>query len=113
WEGFQWIDADNANESILSYRRIAKNGDELIFVLNLTPIGRERFNLGVPQKGVYAEIFNSDEERFGGTGVANGRVSSFECNGYREHGQENAIELRLPPLSAVVLKRESKKNASK
>ncbi len=113
WNGFQWIDADNANESILSYRRIAKNGDELIFVLNLTPIGRDRFNLGVPEKGVYAEIFNSDEERFGGTGVSNGRVSSFECNGYREHGQENAIELRLPPLSAVVLKKDPQKKTSK
>ncbi len=109
WEGFQWIDADNASESVLSFRRIAKNGDELIFVLNLTPVARERFNMGVPQKGTYAELLSSDEERFGGSGATNGRVKSFVCNGYRENGFENAIEIKLPPLSAVILKREGDK----
>ena len=107
WEGFRWIDVDNASESVLSFARIAANGDELIFVLNLTPVMRDRYNLGVTQKGVYREILNSDEERFGGTGITNGKVDSFECDGYRQHGQENAIEIKLPPLSAVVLKKEA------
>ncbi len=109
WEGFRWIDVDNASESVLSFARIAKNGDELIFVLNLTPVERSRYHLGVSEKGIYTEILNSDEERFGGSGITNGQVSTFECDGYRQHGQENAIEIKLPPLSAVVLKREAKK----
>ena len=76
-------------------------------MLNLTPVCRDRYNLGVPQEGIYTEILGSDEERFGGTGITNGSVSSFACDGYRQHGQENAIEIKLPPLSAVVLKRKA------
>jgi 1,4-alpha-glucan branching enzyme len=103
WDGFQWIDCDNKNESILSYLRRDKKGNELIIALNLTPVPRLNYPLGIFKEGTYKEIFNSDDTKYGGRGV----VNSQPMKSYKEPRGvfENVIRVDLPPMGAVILKR--------
>ena len=104
WDGFQWIDADNREASVLSYRRIGIDGKELLILLNFTPVVHEDFWLSVARAGDYVEVFNSDEERFGGSGVVNeGTLTSTET----EHG--TYVRLRLPPLAMTVIQYQENK----
>ena len=101
---FEWIDPDNSQESILSYRRIAKNGDELIVFLNFLPVKRENFIAALPKAGKYEEVFNSDATEFGGAGNINaGVLASKPCDLPR--GYQHAVSITLPPMGAVVLKK--------
>lgn len=69
WDGFEWLNADDAEQSTYSFFRKAENGkNNLLFVLNMTPITRENYKVGVPKKKKYKLLLNSDEERFGGAG---------------------------------------------
>ena len=104
WEGFEWIDADNREESILSYRRKDKAGRELTVVLNFTPVVREDFLLGVSDAGIYEEIFNSDDESFGGSGVIN--VGDLPTTGEPWRAQGDSIRLRIPPLGMTVIRQK-------
>src|SRR6201996_6938189 len=103
-DGFDWIDGGNANDSILAYAR--KGYDEkndLVVVLNMTPVVRHDFRVGVPASGNWKEIFNSDAKNFWGSGVLNhGTIESELVNW---HGRENSINITIPPLAAVVFKR--------
>ncbi len=102
WEGFQWIDLHDSEQSILSY--IRKNGSEpgfAVCVLNLTPVVREGYRLGVPAPGAYEEIINSDAAIYGGSGVVNGQIFAEPVPWM---GQPHSVVLRLPPLGAVLLK---------
>ena len=110
WEGFQWIDADNAEQSIYSYRRIDRRGRELIVLINFTPVRRDDFLLAVPKKGRYEEVFNSDEERFGGGGVTNRGVLVTEPCMLR--GGAHAIRVNVPPMSGVIFSRVTGKKKS-
>ena len=102
WDGFRWIDADNAEQSIFSYRRIDDSGKELIILLNFTPVGYDDFLLAVPEKGTYEEVFNSDAKRFGGTGVLNtGKYRTEPC---MLRGYGDAIRIKVPPMSGVIFK---------
>ena len=101
---FEWIDPDNSQESILSYRRIAKNGEELIVFLNFLPVKRENFVAALPKAGKYEEVFNSDATEFGGAGNINaGVLASKPCDLPR--GYQHAVTITLPPMGAVVLKK--------
>jgi 1,4-alpha-glucan branching enzyme len=103
--GFQWIDADDALNSVLSYiRRDDVGGDQLVVVCNCTPLIRENYRVGVPTAGFWREVLNSDADVYGGSGVGNlGGVASDEiaC-----HGRVHSINLTLPPLAIVVLKHQ-------
>ena len=101
--GFALIDGDNAAQRILSYRRRAADGTELIVLLNLAPTVYDEFLLAVPEAGSYAEVFNSDAARFGGSGIENGGVHRAEPALLR--GGSHAIRIKLPPLSALIFKR--------
>ena len=102
WDGFKWINADDADHNIVSYRRIAKDGTELIFVVNFAPVLRNDYQVGVPCKCAYTEIFNSDDEKYGGSGVKNsGRL---ETRDGAMNGEDQFLSLTLPPLGAIVLK---------
>ena len=104
---FEWIDPDNSRESILSYRRIAKNGEELIVFLNFLPVRREGFLAAVPKAGKYEEVFNSDAVEFGGGGDINpGVLTAQKCTMPR--GYEHAVTITLPPMGAVVLKKQKR-----
>lgn len=102
WDCFRWIDADNADQSILSYRRIAKNGKELIVLLNFLPVEREHFLLAVPNEGTYEEIFNTDDERYGGAGRTNPGKRKTQPALLSGYGQ--AVEITVPASGAVILK---------
>ena len=109
--GFEWIDADNAEQSICSYRRIDEKGRELIVVINFTPVERSGFLLAVPYDGVYEEIFNSDDPRYGGRGVQNlGKLRS-EPTILRTY--RHAIRITLPASSALILRRSRKASKRK
>ncbi len=101
WEGFKWIDADNADQSIASYRRIDRNGKEIAVIINFTPVDFPEFLMGVPG-GIWEEVLNSDDKRFGGEGRINeGSLKTVPCL-LREYSK--AIKIHLPPFSAVIFK---------
>ncbi len=102
WDGFQWIDPDDASHSVLSFRRISKKGQELIVLLNFTPAACEEFAVGVPCAGVYEEIFNSDAAVYGGSGVVN--TAPLRSLPEPLHACPHSLKLRLPPLGAVILR---------
>lgn len=103
-EGFRWIDADNSEESVLSFIRIGKNKKEkLIFICNFTPEVYYDFKVGVPGLGEYVEVFNSDSLEFGGAGnimgdsILKATEESFKDFDY-------SISVKVPPLGTLVLK---------
>ena len=103
WEGFQWIDFTDAEQSVLSFQRRAKEPSEmLVFVCNLTPIVRDSYRVGLPIDGVYQEIINSDWTIYGGSGVANENPIRAEALPWQNCS--HSAPLRLPPLGVVVLK---------
>ena len=102
WDGFRWIDPDNRQESILSYRRIDLKGRELIVLINFTPVPREGFLLGVPSSGIYEELINSDDLRFGGSGVVN--VGELRTVGQPVGELPDGLRLRVPPLGVSILR---------
>ncbi len=103
WGGFSWVDADNSTQSIINMRRFADDGSELQILINFTPVVYEDYKMGVPYKGTYKEIFNSDDKRFGGSGVIN--TGERQAKQERMHGLEHSIELRVPPLGMTIIKR--------
>ena len=102
WNGFQWIDADDRDSSVLSYRRIDKKGNELIAIINFTPVMRENYVLGVPKAGEYELILNSDDEKYGGWGKK--VKTKFVTEPLNAHGQEDAIRVDIPGLSTLFIK---------
>ncbi|MBE6601881.1 MAG: 1,4-alpha-glucan branching protein GlgB [Ruminococcaceae bacterium] len=101
-DGFVWIDADNEEQSIYSYRRRDRKGREVIVVLNFTPVRYDDFLLAVPRDGYYEELFNSDDEQFGGSGCTNEGRFRTEPALLRGYGQ--AIRVKVPPLGAAVFR---------
>ncbi|HSR50967.1 MAG TPA: 1,4-alpha-glucan branching protein GlgB [Acidobacteriota bacterium] len=103
--GFEWIDLEDRDRSIVAYlRRSNRPSETILVVCNFTPVVHESYRLGVPEAGTWKEILNSDAKKFGGSGVVNSdpRPSeAVEC-----HNQPNSILFRLPPLGVVFLKKE-------
>lgn len=101
--GFQWIDFHDNENTIISYMRKTKNpADTLIFVFNFTPVSRQNYKVGVPFKGRYDEVLNSDSEYYGGSNVGNPGTIFAEEVWTQE--QPHRINLNLPPLGMVVMK---------
>lgn len=103
WQGFQWIDPNDNENSVVSFIRKAKNEENyIIAVCNFTPEVRIGYRIGVPEKCAYVEVFNSDLEEYGGSGVKNeGELVAQEV---AWHGREQSIEIRVPPLATIYLK---------
>jgi 1,4-alpha-glucan branching enzyme len=99
--GFQWLDAADAANSVMSYVR--RDGNEhRVVVLNLTPVPREDYRIGAPQAGAYVELFSSDAQRFGGSDVQT--RARVETDPLPLHGFEQSMNLVLPPLAALILR---------
>ncbi len=113
WEGFSWISNDDYTQSVISFRRIDKQGKELIIVCNFQPVLRENYRIGVPVAGTYAEVMNTDSTEFGGSGITNGSAIVSEDSAM--HNFEQSISLTLPPMSVLYLKcvRKKTKRAKK
>lgn len=100
--GFQWIDFNDSNQSVITFIRSRANEDKgLIFVFNFTPIPRYRYAIGVPWKGQYIESLNSDSAMYGGSGICNQTPISASERPF--HGRPYSIELTLPPLAGIML----------
>ncbi len=98
WEGFSWISADDSANSVIAFRRISRSKEELIIVCNFQPVRHEVYDIGVPFYGDYTEVFNSDDVKFGGSGISNGTLRARKDP---MHGQEYRISLDLPPMSVL------------
>ncbi|WP_343593283.1 1,4-alpha-glucan branching protein GlgB [Flavobacterium sp.] len=100
-EGFEWINYSDHQNAVLSYIRKGNNPDEnIIVVCNFTQVVRENYRIGIPKKGKLKEIFNSDAETYGGSGVSNTKSLKVESVSY--DGRDFSVELILPPLSVTV-----------
>ncbi|MBZ0142708.1 MAG: 1,4-alpha-glucan branching protein GlgB [Rhodocyclaceae bacterium] len=100
-DGFAWSDCHDADQSVLSYLRIARDGSFVLVALNFTPVPRLGYRIGVPQAGGWREIFNSDSAFYAGSDLGNG--AGLMARGEPHLGFPACIEITLPPLAAVVL----------
>jgi len=103
--GFEWIDANDAEHSVLSFARRAEDeAHPIVIVANFTPIPRHNYRLGVSFPGFYREIVNTDAKEFGGSGQGN--LGGVEATPVPHHGRPYSLNMTLPPLAAVFLKRD-------
>ena len=103
WEGFEWINANDAERSIFSFIRKSRDGKNcLLFVCNFTPVAREDYRVGVPEKKSYRLIFNSDEARFGGSGKE--RPASYRAKKQECDGKPYSFAYPLPGYGVAVFK---------
>lgn len=103
-DGFSWIDCHDADQSVISYLRRARDGSYLVVLLNFTPVPRHGYRLGVPNAGRYVELLNSDAECYGGSNLGNGAGLMAEDTPWM--GYPYSIVATLPPLAGVILKRD-------
>ena len=101
YDGFEWIDCNDADRSVVSFMR-RSNDDFIILVCNFTPVPLLNHRIGVPFVGSYKEIFNSDDLKYGGSGITNKDLIVSEKIGYNVH--KNSISLKVPPLGITVFK---------
>lgn len=105
-DGFTWIDADNSKQSIVSFVRQGEDvDDDLVILINFDPASYESFRVGVPREGDWEVIFDSDRPEFGGSGYAGEEPYTCSSEPYPWNGQMDSIEIKVPGLAGVVLKR--------
>jgi 1,4-alpha-glucan branching enzyme len=105
-QGFEWVDVGNAEMSLIAFLRKSADGAPLLVVCNFTPLPRENFLVGVPRRGLWREIINTDARDYGGAGWGNlGAVNSVPVGA---HGRLESVSLTLPPLSTIVLRWEDR-----
>jgi 1,4-alpha-glucan branching enzyme len=99
--GFRFIDADNADDNVIAFMRVARSSGtrKIICVCNFSPVVREGYRIGVPVGGEYREILNTDSEFYGGSNVGNGGAVTAEA--LARHGFDYSLALRLPPLAVM------------
>jgi 1,4-alpha-glucan branching enzyme len=100
-EGFAWIDCHDADQSVISFQRRARDGSFAVVALNFTPVPRAGYRIGLPRAGRYREAFNSDSAYYGGSNLGNG--GGIETTGISWMGLPDSIEVTLPPLACVIL----------
>ncbi|MDB6125511.1 MAG: alpha,4-glucan:alpha,4-glucan 6-glycosyltransferase [Pedosphaera sp.] len=103
--GFYWVDCTDQNNSVLSFvRQNQDRTSQLIIILNLTPVPRPRYRIGLPVSGKWREVLNSDAEIYGGSNTGN--FGGVTAEDYQVHGQPHSAEFNLPPLSILVFRPE-------
>ncbi|HMH28996.1 MAG TPA: 1,4-alpha-glucan branching protein GlgB [Steroidobacteraceae bacterium] len=104
--GFEWVDVGNAEMSVIAFLRKSESGAPLLVVCNFTPVPRDNFLVGVPERGLWREVINTDARDYGGAGWGNmGAVQSVPVG---SHGRVESLSLALPPLSTLVLRWEGR-----
>ncbi|HSO43632.1 MAG TPA: alpha amylase C-terminal domain-containing protein, partial [Rhodospirillales bacterium] len=102
-EGFEWIDANDTEQSVISFLRKDRSGrGSVVVVCNFTPVVRQGYRVGVPDAGFYAESLNTDAERYGGGNI--GSYGGVDADEWPMHGRPFSLGLNLPPFAAVVLR---------
>src|SRR5579862_9542193 len=105
WHGFEWIDCTDADSSVLSFLRRAKDpGNFILVVANFTPVQRDTYRVGVPEAGFYREIMNTDAEKYGGTNVGN--LGGVHAEAIPWNNQPYSIFIRMPALGVIYFKHE-------
>ena len=108
--GFSWIEVDNAAENVIAFRRIAPStGNEIVIVGNFSPLIRENHRIGLPRKGAYKQILNTNDQRFSGSGA--GAVHSIKAEKVPWHGLEYSAVTTLPPLATMWFEAPGRKKA--
>jgi 1,4-alpha-glucan branching enzyme len=103
WQGFEWIDCNDSEQSIISLIRKGKSADEVVLaVANFTPVPRYDYRIGVPKAGFWKELLNSDAGDYGGSGMGN--CGGMEAEAIAHHGQPYSLTLTLPPLAIAFFK---------
>ena len=109
--GFQWIDYSDAENSVLTYIRKGHNTkDDLVVICNMTPMTREAYRIGLPEKGTFRLIFNSDDTRYSGSGFA--VKKRYTTEGIKWQHRDQSVTINLPPLAMIALKRVNSKEKS-
>lgn len=104
-QGFQWIDHSDSTNSVFAYVRKGKEAEDSVVVIgNFTPRVMHNYEIGVPDAGTYVEIFNSDDKKYGGSGMSACAEEGVFTNPNLRHGFDQEIAITLPPLGMVVLK---------
>jgi 1,4-alpha-glucan branching enzyme len=101
--GFEWIDCHDSSQSVLSYLRKDRQGNELVVILNFTPVPRQLYRIGLNQPGDYLEIMNSDSLYYAGSNLGNNGLITTQARPWMD--RDHSAELTLPPLAGVVLQR--------
>jgi 1,4-alpha-glucan branching enzyme len=102
-EGFEWIEANDPNQSVLAFaRRGSRAGAWMLVLLNFTPVVRHNYRIGVPESGYWAEVLNTDAPIYGGSG--HGNLGGVESTPVPYHGRLSSLNVTLPPLGALFLK---------
>jgi 1,4-alpha-glucan branching enzyme len=102
-EGFEWIDYNDAENSVLVYLRHGKKpSDDVIVACNMTPIPRENYRIGLPKSGKLKEIFNSDSKIYSGTGNFKNKLLNSEKEKWQF--KNHSVEITIPPLGMVAFK---------
>jgi 1,4-alpha-glucan branching enzyme len=104
--GFEWIDGNDADSSIISFlRKGSKPGETILIICNFTPISRVGYRVGVPAGGYWKEILNSDGKEYSGSGAGN--TGGVLADPLPEHGRNFSLNLVLPPLAIIFFRQES------
>ncbi|MBT8252522.1 MAG: 1,4-alpha-glucan branching protein GlgB [Bacteroidia bacterium] len=102
-EGFEWIDYNDAENSVLVYiRKGIKEKDDVIVICNMTPVSLDNYRIGLPRKGRLKEVFNSDLKKYNGTGQYRNKISASEKKKWQF--REQSLEIAIPPLGMVAFK---------
>ena len=103
--GFDWAVANDSANSVSAYFRRSSNGEVVLVAVNLTPVPRHGYRIGVSGPGRWAEILNTDAEDYGGSGQGN--LGGVEAAAMPHHGSTHSVEVTLPPLAVIVLRHEA------
>lgn len=100
WRGFDWASLDDKSNNIISFFRIDKNGNKLLIVCNFSSNIQTKYKMGVPEKGVYKEVFSTDQKKFGGNGLRNSRLTAKLG---LQHGRPYYLEITIPAYSTIYI----------
>ena len=110
WEGFSWISNDDNSQSVISFRRINKSGEEIVCVCNFVPVERTDYRIGVPVSGVYKQVFSTDLNKYGGKTE---QLVGYMSEEIPMHGYDNSISITIPPMSVTYYKAPKPKKNNK
>ena len=104
WDGFKWISDSDRDQNTIAFIRSDRKGNDNISLINFSPVMREEYRIGVPESGVYTEVFNSDREEYGGWGHIN--KNEIEAEKIPLHGFEYSVSVKVPPLGITCLQKK-------
>ena len=102
WDGYEWIETNQSDLNVISYKRMSIDWSELIVVVNFSPVYREDYRVAVDKPGNYKEVLTTDEFRFGGNGLENKGVIKTKTDPGKTN---NYFEINLPPYSGLIFRK--------